>query len=103
MKEKVIEWLFNGETGLSSMTIAASVLRVDYKRADIPYDKDDFSRCYKLVKFADIPKSELEILAKNYPQWEKFVENWDKLTDMYEKNRNYSDTRFYEYIKSLRK
>ena len=96
MKEKVIEWLFNGEVGLSSKTIAASVLRVYYNRAHIPYDKSDFSRCYKLVKFADIPKIELEILAKTYPEWKPIVENWDNLIYRYE-----NDLPFLEYLETL--
>jgi len=98
MKEKVIEWLFNGEVGISSKTISASILGVKYNDADIPYDRDDFSRCYKLIKFADIPMSELEILAKNYPAWNPIVKKWDELVYLYENNLP-----FYEYLKSLKK
>jgi hypothetical protein len=97
MKQKVIEWLFNGEVGISSKTIAASVLRVDFRNADIPYDKADFSRCYKLVKFADIPISELEILAENYPKWKPLIENWNELIFRYDNNMI-----FYEYLKTLK-
>jgi hypothetical protein len=97
MKEKVIEWLINGEFGISSKTIAASVLRLNYKRADIPYDKDDFGRCYKLVKFADIPLSELKILAERHPDWKLIVENWEQLIYRYE-----NDMPFYDYLKTLR-
>jgi hypothetical protein len=95
-KKRIIGWLFNGETGTSSKTIAASVLRVNYEDADIPYDKDDFSRCYKLVKLAEIPLSELKILAERYPKWGPIVENWEQLICRYE-----SDEPMYGYLKEL--
>jgi hypothetical protein len=96
IKDKVIEWLFNGETGISSKTIAASVLRVNYKQADIPHDKSDFSRCYKLIKFADIPISELKILARHYPKWKPLVENWEQLILRYE-----NDLPFFDYLQTI--
>ncbi|MDR1459223.1 MAG: hypothetical protein LBI60_03310 [Bacteroidales bacterium] len=96
MKEKVIEWLFNGETGISSKTIAASILRVDYERNDIPHDKDDFSRCYKLIKFANITMSELNILSIHYPKWKPIVENWEHLIFRYE-----NDLPFFDYLQTI--
>ena len=104
MKEKVIEWLFNGDVGVSSKTIAASVLRINfnsdksYNYPGIPHDKSDFSRCLKLIKFADIPMSELEILAETYPMWKPLVENWERLIFVYKNGMN-----FYAYLNTLKR
>lgn len=81
-------WWDFGERGASSQTIWHFFM--GSKRGtfsiNIPYDPDDFKRCYKL--FQAIPEWRAKIfnLKSLSPQWDRLVQNWDKLTEMYERS-----------------
>ena len=105
-------WSENGEHGISSKTIfnhLSKKLRVkelanNYKSP--PSDPDDFKRCYKLLQAVPQWKTRLHELKTLSPVWEKLVDNWDKLTAMYEQNvkdnwKNYEKIGMYEFMKSL--
>lgn len=51
-------------------------------RFDIPYDADDFSRCYDLVIFAEIsPVDDLPRICEIFPWYKPIVDSWDALVD----------------------
>ena len=81
--DKIIEWLLSGDTGTSSKTIIHVVVQVPMDGPDIPYDLDDFRRCYRLIEKIPELRDFLPNVAIKYPRWIPLVDNWDKLTEMY--------------------
>lgn len=67
VEQRLTRWALSGDTGTSSETLACAVLGIpDNNRRfgfDVPYDHDDFGRCYRLVQL--VP----EILT----MWDKVV------------------------------
>lgn len=108
MNRTLINWIVNGETGMSSKTMWACFVGEPQGYPSYPHDPDDFSRCYKLLEWAPECKSrlgELSILSK---QWKNLIENWAKLTEMYELNvsekwENSKKIGMYEFMKELTK
>ncbi len=105
-------WAENGEHGISSKTmfnhlakkIQVRGLKNDYQFP--PSDPSDFSRCHKLLQAVPQWKERLNELKTISPVWEKLVDNWGKLTEMYEQNekegwKNYKKIGMYEFMKSL--
>ena len=86
------QWIVNGEVGTSSKAIWAVMMGAVIKNDsswwnyDIPHDPDDFSRCWKLLVLFPEWRRRLPEVAEMFPKWIPFVEEWDKLTTMYEKN-----------------
>lgn len=85
------EWIIYGRVGTSSKTMWAALtgtVRKDLTpctyRFDVPYDWDDFSSCYKLCKSCGISKQQLNKVVEVFPYWKPFIDNWDKLTMIYE-------------------
>lgn len=100
-------WLMNGEHGMSSETMFyhLSGRRIG-RHETTPSDPDDFKRCYLLLKAIPQWKSELHKLKSVSKTWSNLVDNWDKLTEMYEQNvregwKNYKEIGMYEFMKSL--
>ena len=56
-----------------------------YKLAgfDVPYDWDDFSRCYDLVKYGEVTKDELQKVVEAFPFYKPIIDRWDDLIDAY--------------------
>jgi hypothetical protein len=87
VKEKAMWWMANGEHGMSSKTMWNCLVGTEKFPINYPYDPDDFSRCYKLLQAVPEWKTSLFRLKKLCPEWSNLVENWDKLTEMYEENK----------------
>ena len=89
IETKAFFWWQNGERGMSSETIWFCCMGKDVKRVCYPYDPDDFSRCYKL--FQTVPEWKnglyMQRIASLCPEWRNLINNWDKLTEMYEENK----------------
>mgnify|MGYP003480224431 CR=1 FL=1 len=104
-------WKFTGEHGMSSQTmfnLFSSHLHITPFSYGInyPHDPDDFKRCYKLLQAVPQWKERLSELKTLSPVWEKLVDNWDKLTAMFEENvrtewKEYERIGMYEFMKSL--
>lgn len=96
------EWIILGETGVSSKTMWAAITGT-IKGGDkgcgnlnVPYDRDDFSRCYEFWKGCNISKEQLDTVSKVLHWWKPFIDNWDKLVAMYE-----NGDMMYDFISSL--
>lgn len=78
-----LSWALGRDTGTSSKTIFSVMTGSELDRSDVPYDPDDFGRCYRLlVLFPEwIPR--LKEVADIYPEWGPMVREWDKLTTEY--------------------
>jgi hypothetical protein len=106
-------WAINGEHGISSKTMFNYLVKGLNVRTlpnsfgqCTPSDPDDFKRCYKLIKAVPQWKERLHELKVLSPVWSRLVDNWDKLTGMYEQNvredwKNYKKVGMYEFMKSL--
>jgi hypothetical protein len=104
------DWIINGETGVSSKVIWACLKDVKIHRnyGDIPYDPDDFSRCYKFFKECNLTFPELYIVSEKLPHWKPFIDNWEILSDMYEENvktnwHKSDEIGMYAFMKTLEK
>jgi len=100
--EKAIWWIQNGERGMSSDAMWYCFMGVPQSTAH-PYDPDDFKRCWKLLEAVPEWKNELHKLKTLSKVWINLVDNWDKLTDMYEKNcennwENHKEIGMYEFM-----
>lgn len=77
-------WLNSGDTGISSETIWRVLMGETPQRASIPWDPDDFGRCYRLLKVMPAWRARLGEVAAQYPAWAPLVDAWDELTAMFE-------------------
>lgn len=108
-------WAINGEHGLSSKAmfnklcigLQVRAMPLDYyNQKQHPCDPDDFKRCYKLLNAVPQWKGRLSELKELSPVWSALIDNWDKLTEMYEENIrtnwvNYKEIGMYELMASL--
>jgi hypothetical protein len=108
IQEKAMWWIANGHVGNSSKTMWNCFMGNSRFPINHPYDPDDFSRCYKLLQAVPEWKSKryMNMLSKLSTPWENLVENWDKLTQMYEQNKaenwvNANKIGMYEFMQTL--
>ena len=97
----LLQWIVFGETGVSSKTMWAALLGVvtDGNKGglfDVPHDKDDFKRCYKLYNECGLSKTDLEKVSTVFPWWKPFIENWETLCEMCQ-----AGSQMHEYISKL--
>ena len=106
IKEKAMWWIANGHVGMSSKTMWNCLIGNKDFPINHPYDPDDFSRCYKLLQAVPEWKNELHKLKPLSKAWSNLVDNWDKLTEMYEQNtkeqwKNSEKIGMYEFMQPL--
>lgn len=86
--ERAMFWLHNGDRGGSSETMFAVIGNFPTVRRASEYvhpsDPDDFKRSMKLLKCIPQWRSRLDLMKAVSPIWERLVDNWEKLTAMYE-------------------
>ena len=82
-----IDWLLNGNTGVSSKTICAVMNGCTYNYADVPHDPSDFERCYQLLALFPEWRARLHEVADQFPIWGPMIAAWDELTALYEEER----------------
>lgn len=91
--KRVAEWYAAGDTGISSETIARVLLGLTKAEGSLfgpnpPSDAGDFGRCYRLLVKIPEFKSRLGEVAQKYPEWEPVVQQWDRLTALFERDRD---------------
>jgi hypothetical protein len=101
------EWIINGSVGQSSKTIWSVLQGVKMNNGNKPYDPCDFGRCYELVNQCNILREDLKRVSRRLPYWKPYVDNWEKLTEMYEQNEkenwmNSKSIGMYDLMKKLR-
>ncbi len=106
VKEKAMWWIANGHIGMSSKTMWLCLMGEKIERISHPYDPDDFSRCWKLLEAVPEWKLELNKLKPLSKAWSNLVDNWTKLTEMYELNtkekwENSEKIGMYEFMQTL--
>lgn len=99
------EWIKGRDTGISSATIWAvlSNAPTPYSCMDVPHDPADFGRCYRLLKIVPEWRERLPEVAVRLPIWGPFVREWDRLTEMYERELAKEDNAYpmYHFMRQL--
>lgn len=84
---------FATDAGTSSMTIAsvlvpalreACLARNHHSGPSVPWDPDDFGRCYRLLKLIPNGVERMPEVAAAHPRWAKLVAAWPELTALFE-------------------
>lgn len=81
--KNLIQWLANGERGVSSETIVHHATGLDMGRSFMachPLDPDDLTRCIKLLeRCPELAQVFREKMPEVSDVWAKLVEHWDEL------------------------
>lgn len=81
-QQQVIDWLANGEVGVSSKCMAmwlAFGTRTRDAFVGYPHDPDDLDRCLKLLQAAPGLRAALPHMAEVNKVWEALVARWDEI------------------------
>lgn len=104
---KAMHWLINGETGLSSECMMATILNGgpisgNYKARFHPLDPADFERCIKLLEAVPELRENLIVMKDVSLKWATLIDHWDELENLYNQERNQrSAPKLYERMKEL--
>ena len=107
MKEKILNWLVNGEVGESSKAMACAAIDLP-SSGRYPHDPDDLNRCLLLLEQVPEMRGHMGKVAAMNKTWANLVERWDEIeqTFIQEVGLNWSHGRSapktYELMKSLR-
>jgi hypothetical protein len=106
VQQKAMWWMGSGEKGMSSETMWNCLMGNKNFSVNHPYDPDDFKRCYKLLQAVPEWKAEIHKLKPLSKAWSNLVDNWDKLTEMFEENvrtewKQYKRIGMYEFMQTL--
>ena len=88
-KTKMLEWIGTRHVGISSRTMWCALMGVardgdgSHSGFDVPYDCDDFSRCYDLVTYGEVTKEELQKVVEAFPFYKPIIDRWDELVEAY--------------------
>ena len=103
--EQNIEWFVeNGEHGISSSTMLYHLTgrKIGEPGLGHPSDPDDFKRCHKLLQAIPQLKTQLQSMKRLGKTWANLVDNWDKLTTMYEDLvEKKKDNGMFDFMKTL--
>ena len=94
IKDKILNWLANGETGISSEAMAFKMAGVNQKAwcgGTHPSDGDDFKRCMKLVNEVPEIRTRLEEMCSVSKCWKALIDNWESVEKCYV-DHGYCDT-----------
>ncbi len=100
------QWIVSHDTGTSSKTIWAVMMRVKPDWADVPLDVDDFGRCVRLLTVVPEFRPRLQEVADKYHRWQPLIDNWAELERLYwvweatDRNKESSEA-FYNKITPL--
>ena len=102
INSRLMTWVIGHDTGLSSLTLWAAIMNVQNYNADIPHDNSDFGRCYRMLLLCDedTKKRGLGQLGVIHKKWRPFVDNWDELETLY--NKEGCEDKLYSRIVELR-
>ena len=88
-KTKMLAWIGTHHVGVSSRTMWCALMGVardgdgSHSGFDVPYDWDDFSRCYDLVTYGEVTKEELQKVVEAFPFYKPIIDRWDALVEAY--------------------
>lgn len=85
----MVEWLANGERGISSNTMFTTLTGVNTDTHSMwgnshPRDPADFRRCLLLLDRCPELKLLIHEMSRVSPTWKRLVEHWDEITATFE-------------------
>jgi hypothetical protein len=89
--KKIGIWLLDGETGLSSESMAAIALGGRPSIVNHPHDPSDFRRCVLFLEQCIDPSNRNTLLLQMAPftsPWHRIAANWFKLMALYDEEKN---------------
>lgn len=78
-QRNIVQWIAQGETGISSETIAFTALGVEPRQKGYPRDPGDLRRCLVLLQQCPVAARALPVLAETSDAWAALVRQWDSL------------------------
>jgi hypothetical protein len=108
MQEKITRWICHGETGMSSMAMAAAVVSAP-GRSDHPSDPDDLHRCLLFLNAVPEARQHMEKVGALSKQWRALVDIWPALEECFicecglHGERGLSAKKTYEMMKGVLK
>ena len=84
--KKIGKWLIDGDTGQSSLSLAAVFLGGKPSRVYTPSDSSDFNRCYMFLLDCVYPSNRLNLIwemAELSEGWKKIRDNWFDLEKLW--------------------
>lgn len=78
MKDKILNWLANGQVGQSSKAIACCIAGLDGPKSH-PYDPDDLNRCLLFLNAVPEARKLMSKVAGLSPAWARLIERWDEI------------------------
>ena len=79
MKDKILNWLANGEVGSSSKAMAFCFAGVDCELNDHPVDVSDFNRCLLFLDEGPEARANMDKLRILSDTWSRLVDRWDEI------------------------
>jgi len=101
-REKHLSWYYGLDTGISSETIFGVMTDIPVRSNGIPYDLDDFGRCYRLLQLFPEWKSRLSEVSEKFPEWALLIDNWDQIESLYESKKKLSKEKCYNLLRACR-
>lgn len=98
-RNRALEWIILGPTGMSSKAIWAVMMGVVTRenraelaqyQFDVPQDRDDFGRCHDLLEWLPEWKSRIREVGEVFPEWKSFTDNWGYLDIQYQEDEDIS-------------
>lgn len=87
--DRLMAWLIQGDTGLSSKCLAATIMSNGktanikaYEASQHPLDGSDLNRCVKLLRQVPEMREHLSIMRPVSKYWEVLVDHWDELEEL---------------------
>lgn len=90
IKDRIIDWLQSGDTGLSSKYMASVCARAGNPQSlypSYPLDPSDFGRCYRFLKAVPEARDNLHKLKDSGAVWSAYVDHWDEMERLYEEEQ----------------
>ena len=95
-------WLASGNTGLSSLTMAAIALGAEKGDFHVPADSGDFGRCLFLLERVPSLENDFPQIAWFCPAFRPILERWHELADMYHDGKLHEVTRLLRELREVK-
>lgn len=89
MNTEILAWLRSGDTGMSSLTIAAvmeqdaTIAAMNRGHGSHPLDPSDLGRCLRLLDIVPSYRQNLQVMKSVSPQWNVLITHWEELEALY--------------------
>lgn len=90
VKDAVLLWMSEGETGLSSMSLAREVAGLPHPTKGpwsgiyAPSDPADLRRCRLLIEAVPEARAAVDRLGKKSKEWRGLAKDWDRINALFD-------------------